>query len=1421
VNYAAISAEDLARLCAESADSAAWEEFVSRFHRLIATVVLRRAARWGESSPAVLDDIIQEVYLKLCRDNCRLLREFRPVHPDAIFGYLKVVAANTANDHFKAAHTASRGRDYLPVDLETAESAAEPPDLNALSAVEREILIGEIDACLRRCLPAPNRERDCSVFWLHYRAGMTTSAIAEMPAIALTAKGVESIIHRLTRLLRMELGQKWSPGRKAKGFFRKWSLFRYRGTELPRPGDEHLSEDEIERLAGLHPEENPAAPGDARRHIESCEACRGRLLLAENQKRMLSQLQSRAAAAQPGCPPRDTMMRLIGGILAPAAAEEILRHAGTCDYCCRMLRECRKDFADEPLPGEEQLLRSLRSAQPDFQRRLAMDLARSVRPQPRQSWWARLWPAPVPRWAYAVATVPMVFVAVLAAWLYHGHQNSPERLLAAAYSQRRSFEMRFAGADYGPLKQERGAAPSRFDRPPALLEAEAVIARNLVSHPDSVEWLAARARAELLDWHYDAAIQSLKRALLSQPDSPSLLIDLASAYFQRAEALDRAIDYGTAIELLGKALAARPNDPIALFNRAIAYERMFLPLQAIADWEQYLRVDPNGAWAAEARQRLAALREKVRRHDAGNKPVASPAEIDFQTADARIEDYLDAALQRWLPLAFPENVAQAGDAAALRALSGLSSLLAGKHGDTWLSDLLQTRRSPAFASAVSHLSRTLNLNAEGKPSEAEQESSIAEQLFVSAGSTPGALRARLETTYARQRAIQADRCLETATALHHDLGQKPYAWIRVQLSLELGVCRAMLGNYGQAQADVDSALAASRAAGFGTLELRSLGMAAVMDADCGNRLMAWSRDRDGLARYWRGMFPGMRAYQFHSHLEHAAEEIGSYHLALGLAREFVPVIAATPNRSIEAMARFRLGSIARLANATAEAETELARAEKLFASLPQDSATGKYRLRSEINLAQLEIQRGETAAPLQRLTGLRQDVGRMGDLPWALAYHATLGGLYRRRGDAQEAQNAFHSALALIEQERRSLSSARDRDLWMRQSGDAYRALVAMRLQGSADPGELLEFWESYRSERPQPQRAGWLRAASRSLTSETVLSYAQSRDGLAIWVTDDAGVSVRWVALPSSSLDRLARQFSQRCAAAGTSLAAIRRDGNQLYRWLIQPVEARLKAGRTLVIEPDGAIADIPLQALVDNAGVYLAERYPMVWSPGVWLESAGSAGQTPPVWQRALVIGAPAIEGDAAVAFPPLPDALREARQVAARFERARLFTGSQATLDAVDRELPAADVFHFAGHGFSNASGGGLILTSEQGRREPAVLNPTRFAAGQLSHCRLAVLSACSTGTGQSDELVDPESLARSFLRAGVSAVIAARWRIDSAGTAALIDRFYEALLRGQPAAQALRAAALDLHKRPQSEHPYFWAAFSMFGSGRAPS
>jgi RNA polymerase sigma-70 factor (ECF subfamily) len=205
VDYAAFSPEKLVRACAQTGDAAAWEEFVRRFHRLIATVVLRTARRWGETSTHIVDELIQDTYLKLCAHNARLLRSFTPEHPGAAYGYIKVLTANLVHDHFKLSRSQKRGGGVETDSTEIASDFGRPRGLTEAEILERDLLIQEIDSCLRSLDRGPNARRDCRIFWLYYRVGLTASAIAALPTIALSTKGVESTILRLTRQLRQRL----------------------------------------------------------------------------------------------------------------------------------------------------------------------------------------------------------------------------------------------------------------------------------------------------------------------------------------------------------------------------------------------------------------------------------------------------------------------------------------------------------------------------------------------------------------------------------------------------------------------------------------------------------------------------------------------------------------------------------------------------------------------------------------------------------------------------------------------------------------------------------------------------------------------------------------------------------------------------------------------------------------------------------------------------------------------------------------------------------------------------------------------------------------------------------------------------------------------------------------------------------------
>lgn len=210
-----LSDDELVRACAASNDSAVWNEFVSRFHRPIAVSIFRVAYQWGAATEQV-DDLVQETYLKLCANQLGLLRDFATQHPQAVMPYIRTIAANLAHDHFKALHSKKRGAGQVE-SIENFEPWAGSASPGGHESVEREVLLGEIEEALVACTTGPESARDRLIFRLYYRQGMSAKAIASLPGLDLNAKGVESVIHRVTRSLRDRLASVRSRAAPAAG----------------------------------------------------------------------------------------------------------------------------------------------------------------------------------------------------------------------------------------------------------------------------------------------------------------------------------------------------------------------------------------------------------------------------------------------------------------------------------------------------------------------------------------------------------------------------------------------------------------------------------------------------------------------------------------------------------------------------------------------------------------------------------------------------------------------------------------------------------------------------------------------------------------------------------------------------------------------------------------------------------------------------------------------------------------------------------------------------------------------------------------------------------------------------------------------------------------------------------------------------
>ncbi len=1206
-------------------------------------------------------------------------------------------------------------------------------------------------------------------------------------------------------------------------------------------------------------------------HLAVCSTCREQFEELASLDRQLGRqaksLRSDGSAAresgQSDCPEGAVWRELAAG---PTPADETLvyiKHASQCDHCGRLLRDAVAELSElnqHLTEGERAQVASLESAREEWQQKLARRIAGTSRSQSdRQSagWgmparWQR-WLS-VPRLAVGASILAVV---VVGSWvvihpnelhqnrLYQGfvQRNQPAaatRLLARAYTEKRTLELRIAGAAYAPMHISRGPAASFTESPAALLEAKALIARQLESHPSDASWLQAKAQADLLDGKYDAAVEALHHALELEPDSPALLIDLATAYSQRAQSEDKMDDFAAAYEHLSHALKLRPDDPIALFNRAIVAEHLYLYQQALDDSEHYLRTDPNSQWAEEARNRADAMRERLKKHESQATPLLSPAEIVAKLAsgnppaevDPRIEEYLQEAVRSWLPQAFPEDGTDGrrgnGDGRASQALFFLADLNRKQQGDRWLADLLRGSSTLHFPQAADALARAVRASDAGEYDVSRTQAGLAETSFRASGNLAGALRAQFEQSYVAQATRRSETCRQRATSALTESEKYPYAWLQIRLELEEGVCSGLMDDLGTQARMAQRAMDQAQSHGYGGLYLRSLYFAADEKVGAGDRSGAWRLSISALQRYWSSEYSWIHAYNLYGGLAFDAESHDQFNLQVALWREVLAVVGSNGNLPWRAFAHESLARAAKAAQQPRLAGQQYAEAERLYALVPQTEASRSNAIDSQIRNAELESHQGQLDNALGRLISVQDQIRPLSNNYLVQMFYSTLGELQLRRHRQSEAEEALQPALTLAEKSLASLASDAERISWKNDAAPVYLALTEAKLL-QANPQESLEVYESYlgasqgaasgRSSVPPSGLASRLPLLSR----ETVLVYAALPDGLAIWVCDDRGVHAEWIAEPTDELQELAARFYELASDPASDLNALHRDGRSLYNALILPVEQRLAPGRTLVIEADGWLAKVPFEALVDAENHYLIERWPVVHSLGQDFEArlrndndrfnqkdgAGPIAAGMPL--LAVASGASSQREE----LPPLVGVAEEVDAVASGFRSPRVLKEREATLRTVREDLPSAAVFHFAGHSLVTNGRSGLLLENANAGASSAVSSLLDAAAVRklnVGNLQLAVLSACSTesGGGGSGGF---NSITEAFLRAGVPHVVASRWGVVE--TRAFIDDFYRSALSGQSVSEAARSASRTVMADRRTAHPYYWSAFAAYG------
>jgi tetratricopeptide (TPR) repeat protein len=262
-----------------------------------------------------------------------------------------------------------------------------------------------------------------------------------------------------------------------------------------------------------------------------------------------------------------------------------------------------------------------------------------------------------------------------------------------------------------------------------------------------------------------------------------------------------------------------------------------------------------------------------------------------------------------------------------------------------------------------------------------------------------------------------------------------------------------------------------------------------------------------------------------------------------------------------------------------------------------------------------------------------------------------------------------------------------------------------------------------------------------------------------------------------------------------------------------------RLPEGaREILLSPEGPLGYVPFSVLLEGRSVtYVPSGTTLVWlraeetPPGEGVLALGDPDTASRADARALAV----VRGGAKLA--PLPAAREEATAVGTD-----TLLGAEATEAALRKALPRRArwrAVHFACHG---------LLDPDRPAFSSLALSPAGEDDGFLTSLEvfrtpiaadLVVLSACETAKGRIYRAEGIVGLTRAFMFAGAPRVLCSLWKVDDEATRALMTRFYSAWnpKTGAPsgAAAALRAAQDHVRSQPRWAHPYYWAAWVLWG------
>lgn len=958
-----------------------------------------------------------------------------------------------------------------------------------------------------------------------------------------------------------------------------------------------------------------------------------------------------------------------------------------------------------------------------------------------------------------------------------GGGDGPRAGLVAAVGERRFFDARLTGGfKYGErIGPTRGGEPGSLPGTAGDWEVLAAAARikKEIAAPQTPQDRATLASAHLVLGEADAAVLLLERAVRDSPGSEEgrarLLSDLSAAYLTRAASEGRADDYPRALERAVQAVEVDPALREALFNKALALEFLQLPEEAVRAWNDFLSREKDPGWAREATRRRDAL---------ANRPRP-----DFEKMSRDIHGALLSGTSEELAAVVEANVGIARDVFELDLLPEV-----GRRADEArrLAEALRRVTGDAYAIAIMDLAAPAKLQVRAALYARARKLYDAQERGQARGPFEEVVRlgapADVLSLWARQHlavlTLGTDP-RETLRLCQDLLGaarrqsfrilSARVLWIR---GIALDTLRDTAGaieSFREAQALLTGAKCFDHA-GFMNVQLAEPYWTA------GQAPESWRARIFGLAQSDL-LRERSRAYVGVLAATDAARDMGLPRAARHIAAEAATEIEATGSGDTGALALLFKRALVSAELSPSRGLDELLATQDRIRSLDDAATRDWHQAEFDLLAGQLSVPEAGPRASRQRVT-LALDRAREKEMDYAVPrLRLNLGRWDLHEGRTEAALRNFEESLAEIERTRAATDELRRAEAAA--AIDALRAAVEPLLARPEFPARrsliLAERLNALRFGAPERLTVSDLPGALRRLPERAaVLVLLTLRNTVAVWSISSSGLELQVIPDKQGLLARLEDLAAETPSGVETSEA-----GRRVSGLLLAPVFKEVSTAESVEIVADAELANVPFAALPrpDN-GAPWGSATEIVSAPTLWFALSGP--RLAPRSRRVLAVGAP---NDPR--FVSLPRAAVEINGIADAYGGGTRLIGSQATLDALRRELARATTLHLATHALLNPNHPDSSVIALAGGRD---LDAEAIGRLSLKGLDLVTLAACETGRTTASPGIGSFDFAGAFLKAGASQVLASRTALPD--DSPLFLEFHRLVSRGLAPRAALQ-------------------------------